>query len=160
MLPVLIWGHSFRECDACPPLSPGSSKQATFRRVLLLLGHTFRQVRWALALLCRQNLTHARSSQVESVASASAKGRQIARAGKPEGGANSDEKAGSSSSVPPLSAQRMMSDLPAVRLPPRVDPPKKRKFCSFLCGAECWVSPDPLDPSRRSIRWGNDTQDI
>lgn len=35
----------------------------------------------------------------------------------------------------------------------------KRKYCTYLCGAECWVTADPVDDSRKSIRWGNDTAD-
>ena len=47
--------------------------------------------------------------------------------------------------------------LPHVRLPPKVDG-RKKKLCSYLCGSECWKTPDPLDPSR-AIRWNYDPKE-
>jgi len=36
----------------------------------------------------------------------------------------------------------------------------KSKRCTYLCGSECWVTADPIDATRRSIRWAYDSKDI
>ncbi len=54
-----------------------------------------------------------------------------------------------------LIAKGMMASVPQFRIPPD----SKRKFCAFLCGSECFVTPDPVDTERDSIRWGTDTKD-
>ena len=41
-----------------------------------------------------------------------------------------------------------------------VVPAKRRKTCSFLCGAVCFQTPDPVDSSRPSIRWAYDLADV
>ena len=35
----------------------------------------------------------------------------------------------------------------------------KNKPCSFLCGARCYITPDPVSEARSSIRWGRDGPD-
>jgi len=65
----------------------------------------------------------------------------------------------------PDDASAQVAKLPNLRLispgkslvPSEVSPPKK--YCAFLCGAECGVSPDPVDGSRTAIRWAYDKAD-
>jgi hypothetical protein len=78
------------------------------------------------------------------------------------GAAAAPSAASSSTADPPA-----IASLPNLRLRGRADGydgtpatlKKKSKVCSFLCGAVCGESPDPLSETRSSIRWGLDGPD-
>jgi hypothetical protein len=54
----------------------------------------------------------------------------------------------------------MLASVPSVRLGgSETKGVIKHKFCSYLCTSECWVTKDPVDEQRKSIRWLYDLAD-